>query len=135
MNRVTADSNVIISAFNWGGKPARLVDMARHGRIELAVSEPIVNEIARILEGKLKWSSEDVADARRRIARFTTLVSPTEAVDAITADPTDNRILECAVAAGSEVIVSGDRHLLTLASFRGMTVMTVAEFLQRHLKR
>lgn len=131
MNRVTADSNVIISAFNWGGKPAQLVDMARHGRIELAVSEPIVNEIARILEAKLKWSPHDAADARRRIARFTTLVSPTETIDAIPADPTDNRILECAVAAGSEVIVSGDRHLLALGSFGGIVIMTVADFLQR----
>ena len=60
--------------------------MARHGRIELAVSEPIVNEIARILEAKLKWSPNDAADARRRIARFTTLVSPTETIDAIPAD-------------------------------------------------
>ena len=68
-----------------------MVDMARHGRIELAVSEPIVNENTRILEAKLKWSPDDAADARRRIARLTTLVSPTETIDAIPADPTDNR--------------------------------------------
>ena len=47
------------------------------------------------------------------------------------ADPTDNRLLECAVAAGSHVLVTGDRHLLALGSFRGIDVMTVSDFLQR----
>jgi predicted nucleic acid-binding protein len=46
-------------------------------------------------------------------------------------DPSDNRIVECAVAAGSDVIVSGDKHLLALGSFRGIEVMTVSDFLQR----
>ena len=119
MNRVTADSNVIISAFNWGGKPAQFVDMARHGLIDLAVSEPIVNEIARILEVKLKWSSADVVDARRRIARFTTLVSPTEAIDAIPADPTDNRILECAVPGSEVIVLHRESHLRTFPAARG----------------
>lgn len=47
----------------------------------------------------------------------------------ITADPTDNRILECAVAADSDVIVTGDRHLLALGNFQGIDVMTVTDFL------
>jgi uncharacterized protein len=132
---VTADSNVFISAFNWRGNPEQLIDLARHGQIELSVSEPIVKAIARILEAKLKWSPEDVADARRRIAGFTKLVSPTEAVDVIKADATDDRILECAGAAGSDVIVSGDRHLLALGSVRGIPVTRVAAFLETFPRR
>jgi predicted nucleic acid-binding protein len=50
-------------------------------------------------------------------------------------DASDNRIVECAVAAGSDVIVSGDKHLLALGSFRGIEVMTVSDFLQRGLGR
>jgi len=46
-----------------------------------------------------------------------------------TADPDDNRVLECAVAADSEVIVSGDTHLLQLGTFRGIPVMTIAAYL------
>lgn len=135
MVRVTADSNIFISAFNWGGNPERLIDMARHGQIELAVSEPVVDEIARILADKLHWAPEDVADARRRISGFTTLVSPTETLDVVKADPTDNGLLECAVAAGSEVIVSGDKHLLALKSFRGIDIVSVSNFLQRARNR
>jgi putative PIN family toxin of toxin-antitoxin system len=128
---VTADSNIFISAFNFGGNPERLIDMARHGQIELAVSEPIISEVARILADKFHWIPDDVADARRRISRFTKLVSPTETLNVVNADPTDNRLLECAVAAGSHVLVTGDKHLLVLGSFRGIDVMTVNDFLQR----
>jgi predicted nucleic acid-binding protein len=58
-------------------------------------------------------------------------VEHTETLDVVPGDKTDNSIVECAVAAGSDVIVTGDRHLLSLGSFRGTDVMTVADFLQR----
>jgi uncharacterized protein len=70
---VTADSNIFISAFNFGGNPERLIEMARHGQIELAVSGAIVNEIARILAEKFHWLPDDVTDARGRISGFTKL--------------------------------------------------------------
>jgi predicted nucleic acid-binding protein len=47
----------------------------------------------------------------------------------IEADPTDDRILECAVAAEAEVIVSGVSHLLSLGSFRGIPIQRVAKYL------
>jgi predicted nucleic acid-binding protein len=58
------------------------------------------------------------------------VVEPTESFQAIEADPTDDRILECAVAAKAEVIVSGDTHLLSLGSFCGIPIQRVAEFLR-----
>jgi uncharacterized protein len=49
-------------------------------------------------------------------------VRPIEKLDIVVADPTDNRILECAVAAGSKVIASGDRHLLALTTLPGVPI-------------
>lgn len=46
-------------------------------------------------------------------------------------DPDDDRILECAVAAGAQVLVSGDKHLLRLGAFEGIRIVPVAEFLER----
>ena len=48
----------------------------------------------------------------------------------VSRDRDDNAILECAVAVGSEVVVSGDNDLLVLGSFRGIDMMTVADFLR-----
>ena len=49
MNRVTADSNIYILAFLRDGKPFELLEMARAGQSELAVTEDILNEIGRVL--------------------------------------------------------------------------------------
>ncbi len=67
-----------------------------------------------------------LVSALRVIAR---VVEPTENLQVIAADPTDDRILECAVAADAEVLVSGDTHLLSLGSFRGIPIRRVAELL------
>ena len=72
---------------------------------------------------------------RAEIATFTKRAAPIETLDVVKGDASDNRIVECAVAAGSDVIVSGDKHLLGLGSFRGIEVMTVSDFLQRGLGR
>jgi putative PIN family toxin of toxin-antitoxin system len=130
VNRVTADSNIYISAFLRGGRPLELLEMARAGQSELAVTEDILNEIGRVLGTKFRVPAEDVQAFRVEILSFTKLVTPGESLDAVPADPTDNRILECAVAAGSEVIVSGDKHLLGLGNFRGIEIVSVGEFLQ-----
>jgi uncharacterized protein len=135
VSRVTADSNIYISAFLHGGKPLELLETARAGQSELAVTDDILNEIGRVLGTKFNVPGEDVQAFRGEILTFATLVTPGERLDAVPADPTDNRILECAVTAGSEVIVSGDKHLLGLGTFRGIEIVSVNAFLQRRPDR
>ncbi len=131
MNRVTADSNIYISAYLRGGKPRELLELARAGDIELAVSEDILSETTRVLSTKFRVSPEDIQEFVQEVRGFTKLVSPTETLDAVPDDVTDNRILECAGAGASEVVVTGDGHLLSLVSFRGIPIMRVGDFLQR----
>jgi predicted nucleic acid-binding protein len=52
-------------------------------------------------------------------------------LDIITADPPDNRILECAEAGRADYIVSGDKHLLDLGQYGETPIVKVAEFLRR----
>jgi predicted nucleic acid-binding protein len=49
----------------------------------------------------------------------------------VTADPDDDAILACALAAGADAIVSGDRHLLDLKVYEGIPIVTAAEALAR----
>jgi predicted nucleic acid-binding protein len=63
----------------------------------------------------------------RRIASY---VSPDTTLDVVKEDPDDNRILECAVEAESDFIVTGDKHLLRMGVFRQLRIVTPAEFLQ-----
>jgi putative PIN family toxin of toxin-antitoxin system len=136
VRRVTRDSNIIISALSCGGKPQELLDLARHGGIELAVSDAILDEVGRILSDKFVWIAERVNNLRAEIATFTKRVAPTETLDVLKDDASDNRIVECAVPARIRC------HCLQVTStcsrsgaFGGSEVMTVSDFLQQGLGR
>lgn len=126
--RVVADSNVIISALYLGGTPERVLELARKGTIELFYSAFILEEVARILKGvKFRWVDARIADA---IGSFpASLVPPARRQLSVVRDPTDNRVLECAVAARAHYLVTGDRHLLDLGFYSHTRILTARELL------
>lgn len=128
--RATIDTNIYVSALVYRGNPLRLLDLAAAGGIEVAISGAIMAETLRILRNKFGWSAERLEGARELILSFASMVSPSNTLDAVQADMSDNRIVECAVAAGSEVIITGDSHLLDLSEYRGIKVVRVADFLR-----
>lgn len=129
MRRVVADTNVLVSAIQFGGKPKQLLDLAADGHIDLAISEAIVAETLRVLKDKFHHAPEEISETGKQLRVIARTVMPTENIAAVDADPADDRILECAVAANAEVILSGDKHLLALGSFREITIQRVGEFL------
>ena len=135
MKRVTLDSNVYLSGFVFGGKPQRILELAIDGEIEVAVSDPIIQEVRRHLLGKFGWSEPRAAEAIESMAEFAKHVTPTEAIDTVPTDLDDNRVLECAVSAGSQTIVTGDDDLLRLVKFRSIEIVRVADFLTRFSSR
>jgi putative PIN family toxin of toxin-antitoxin system len=59
--RVTVDTNVIISALNFPGNPARILEMAENGTILLSVSDDILSEVERVLlRPKFGWTREEI---------------------------------------------------------------------------
>lgn len=131
--RVVLDTNVILSALVFrGGKPDQVLQRARRREIELFVSPFILGELERILQGKFRYTSTEVRERVGGIRRMATLVEPAERLDLVKAKSDDNRILECAVAAEADYLVTGDRrHLLPLRSIRGIPILAPAEFLER----
>ncbi len=130
MKQVVFDTNVWISAIAFHGRVRRLRDEAVHERIRVAVSPAILEETIRILSGpKFRYSPDEVAVIELEIRELARMVRPSEHLEAVKADPDDDRVLECAVESGSEIIVSGDSHLLDLGTFRGIRIMGPAAFL------
>jgi len=74
-------------------------------------------------------------EARAAIGDFTVLVHPRQPVSVVREDEADNRILECALAAGADAIVTGDHHLLELGRFGGVRITTPREFLDAESRR
>jgi uncharacterized protein len=53
--RVTADSNIYISALHFGGPPDDFLNLARAGFVHLTISDDILNEVTRVLGDKFGW--------------------------------------------------------------------------------
>lgn len=128
MRRVTLDSNEYISALAFGGAASRILHMAIDGDLEIAVSEAIITEVLRVLREKFEWQGYDIAAARQRIEKIARVVVPETTLNVITHDPPDNRVLECADAAGSEYIISEDRDLLRLKQHGNARILKLADF-------
>jgi putative PIN family toxin of toxin-antitoxin system len=133
--RLVLDSNVFISAVVFGGKPREILDLAVKGLIEIAISDGILEEISGVLGGKkFLYPARIVRTLMSEIGDLADLVEPEEKIEALLEDPEDNRVLECAVESGADVIVSGDSHLLALQSFGRIKIMSPDEFLHRQKK-
>ena len=135
MLSVTADTNIYVSALNFGGPPDRVLDLARAGEIRLAISDEIREGLADVLRFKFGWSEEAIEIATQRIGDFAEHVYPLQVVRLVQEDPSDNRILECAQMGRSEYIVTGDRHLLKLGRFGNAEIVRPAEFLEIQSQR
>jgi uncharacterized protein len=130
VTRVVLDSNIYISALRYGGKPHRLLQLALDGEIDALISQPIMEETLRVLRDKLAFTPEELADAAG-ILQSLELVHPIQGLNAVPGDPDDNKIIECAVAANADVIVSGDKHLLELKNYGNIPIIKVSDFLAR----
>jgi putative PIN family toxin of toxin-antitoxin system len=126
---VTADSKIYISALVFAGRPLQFLDTARAGVFRLAVSDALLAEVHRILRDKFRWPQENLAEAATDLADFTVRVFPSQDIDAVPEDPDDNRVLECAVEAKSQFIVTSDAALLRLGRYGGIQVVRVADFM------
>ena len=127
---VAADTNIYISALIFAGLPRQFLLAAEDARIHLFISEPIRLELRRILQTKFSWSNDRVNEAMLQLESCRELVRPIEMLDVIKEDPDDNRVLECAVAAGARFIISGDNDLLRLGQFRNIRILKVADFMK-----
>src|ERR1700747_3491124 len=110
---VVLDSNVYVSALLFGGNPRVVLTLAEERFFEVSVSPPVKAEVERILAEKFSWTKGRVEEAASYLWKLAHSISPQLTVDDCT-DPDDNRILECALEARAQVIVTGDAHLLKL---------------------
>jgi len=130
MIRVVTDTNVFISALMFGGLPGIFLDLAFSHAFTLATSPLLLDELDEKLRSKFHVSVTDTTMIRARLEKTALLIEPGFTLDAVTEDPVDIRVVECAVASKANYIVSGDRHLLKLGIYQGISILTVRQFLE-----
>lgn len=135
MKKVVFDTNTLISGLLWDGNEARVIEKAENKEIRLFISPEMIEELEKVLKRekfckKLEGKEYTVDKAVSKIALIATLIKPTRKINVIKEDPEDNRVLECAVSAKVDIIVSGDSHLLDLKDYSGIDIITASEFIK-----
>ena len=128
--RVVLDTNVIISALNFPGNERMVLELALRGRFEFYLSAFILEEVAGVLTRKFRWDEERAAQAILVIESAATVTDPPRLAEVIEGGHADNWVLECAVAAGADYLVTGDRrHLLPIEEHQGTSIVNAPQFL------
>ncbi|MEO8157085.1 MAG: putative toxin-antitoxin system toxin component, PIN family [Betaproteobacteria bacterium] len=127
--RLVLDTNIVISGLLWNGPPRRLLDAAIGGTVDLYTSALLVAELREALAyakfAKHLTTNGETID--RCVARFMAIANLTAAArieGTGSADPDDEHVIACALAAQADLIVSGDAHLLDLKSYQRIPILT-----------
>lgn len=124
--RVFLDTNVLASALTTRGLCTELFELVLQGH-ELLISEPVLEELERILPGKLGQSRSVTVGfvaLLRAEARLTTAEHPFPALP----DPDDEAIIASALAGQADVFITGDKALLDLQRIEKLPVMSPCQF-------
>ena len=132
--RVILDTNVFISGVFFSGPPYRILEAWRDGKLQLVASQEILEEYQRVGETLAEQfpgvNLQPIIDLVTTNAEvFPNQVLP----ESICEDPDDDKFIACALAGRCRVIISGDRHLLKVSGFRGLTVMSPRRFIDEYL--
>ena len=128
------DTNVVVSAvISPKGPPAEIIRAWRAHSYIWVTSEPLLDELERTLRSPrlqryIAWSEGELTEFIGLIRQLTRVVAPSAQIDVIKADPDDHRVLEAAIEARVDYIVSGDHDLLDLREYDGIAIVTPARF-------
>ena len=129
--RLVLDTNTAISGLLWHGTPGKLIDAA-HSKSATFYQRYPARRTGGVLTRE-KFAKQLEARGLNAIevfdgyAALTTIVVPAIIHPTIVNDPSDDAVLACALGAKTELIVSGDRHLLDLKEYQGIRIVTAAE--------
>lgn len=133
--RLVLDTNTVVAGLLWENTPAKILDAALAGRVELFSTESLLLELADVLP-RAKFSKKLAASpfsVESLVARYGVLTQRVEPaiISPTCSDPDDDEVLACALAANADLIVSRDHDLLNLKRFHNIQIVSDAEAIAR----
>jgi len=133
--KITLDTNVLVSATFWDGEAYDILNLVEQRKVSCYLSESILQEYSRVIHSDEMIEKIDkkhllVKSALIKIIEMCVIVDPRRSIEAVLEDADDNKILECAVEAKVDFIVSYDGHLLKIKEFEGIKIVSPKEFLK-----
>ena len=130
--KIVVDTNIIISAIFYGGRPLECIEMIRNGVFNACVSQEILDEYLEIFQRfSLKYPDKFPKIQLNEITEHMIKITPVSKIN-VCRDPDDNKFIECAVDGHCIYIVSGDKDLLAVKNFNDIEILTLHEFFQKY---
>ena len=130
MIRAVIDTNVFISALFWRGAPYEVIKKGFAGAFVIITSKEILKEVEQTLTKKFQFPAEDTHAFLKIIALNAHIVEPKSRLVVVSADPDDNKVIECAVSGQAAYIISGDKDILDLKKYQQVEMLSPAAFLK-----
>ena len=132
MQALVLDTNIYISAFIFAGKARKVLDLAIENKVDIYISEDILNEIKKVLQRKkFSLNNFQIHSILSEIESVTKLVYPDKKLNDLCRDRDDHIILECAEKSKADFIITGDKDLLVLETYLGTKILSPADFLNK----
>ncbi len=132
--KIVLDTNVFISGIFFRGPPFIILQAWKNKKLQIILSQDILDEYIRVAESlSSKYPTIDIFQIIELVTVHGQFVDPTGLDITVCEDPDDNKFIECAIASDTKIIVSGDKHLLKMTEYRGITVFKPRDFVNRYL--
>ena len=131
--KIVVDTNVLISGVFFGGAPRTVLNAVIDGKLTACASTEILSEYEEIIQEMIQRKQ-----GRLNNSILAPLVQKMELIEPVSKtqlcrDPDDDKFLNCAKDSGSVYIVSGDKDLLVIQNFEGISIVTAKQFCEKHL--
>lgn len=124
------DSNIFVSAIAVpGGRADTAIMGVVDGSVGLVISREIIQEVLGALARKFSKDAEELSRVAIFLSNLGEVVRPKTKLKVLEDDP-DNRVLECAIAGKADVIVTGDKAMLTLLEYQGIRIVSLRQFVE-----
>jgi putative PIN family toxin of toxin-antitoxin system len=129
--KIVCDTNVLISGVLFGGHARKILQLASRGVLINFLSPDILREVEDVLRrSRFGLRPDHVLEIVALFKDTFEIVIPSLRVQAVQSDPEDNHVIEAALEAGAEFIISGDNHLLKVKEWEGIRVLSPAQFIE-----
>ena len=125
--RIVLDTNVLIAAFISRGVCHQLLEHCVRNH-DLVTSEFILNEVRVKLIEKFKHPPETSEEVVKLISSRMKVVTPTPLDAPVCRDADDDNILATAATGNCKCLITGDKDLLVLKSFRDIDIISPSDF-------
>ena len=132
--KVILDTNVFVSGVFFSGPPYKILEAWRDGKVQLVISQEILEEYQRVGETlAYQFPGVDLGPILELVTVKAELTQAPRLPEPVCDDPGDDKFLACALASNSEVIISGDKHLLKVSGYCGINILRPRKFLDDFL--